>query len=61
MRTRLPGGDLWWHDGGTGGFRSFAGFSLERRRAVAILVNEMRGPDRVAIDLMGLRRVGAGG
>ena len=55
------GGDLWWHDGGTGGFRSFAGFSPERGRAVAILVNEMRGPDRVAIDLMDLRRVSSGG
>ena len=46
MRTRLPGGDLWWHNGGTGGFRSFAGFSPQRRRAVAVLVNDMRGPDR---------------
>ncbi len=56
MRTRLPGGDLWWHNGGTGGFRSFAGFSPQRRRAVAVLVNDMRGPDRAGIDLMGLRR-----
>ena len=56
MRTRLPRGDLWWHNGGTGGFRSFAGFSPQRRRAVAVLVNNMRGPDRAGIDLMGLRR-----
>lgn len=61
MRTRLPGGDLWWHNGGTGGFRTFAGFSPQRRRAVAVLVNDMRGPDRAAIDLMGLRRVRSGG
>lgn len=57
MRTRLPGGDLWWHNGGTGGFRSFVGFSPQRRRAVAILVNDMHGPDRAGIELMGLRRV----
>ena len=60
MRTQLPGGDLWWHNGGTGGFRSFAGFSPQRRRAVAVLVNDMRGPDRAGIDLMGLGPVRSG-
>ena len=53
LRTRLPGGDLWWHNGGTGGFRSFAGFSPQRRRAVAVLVNDRRSPDRAGIDLLG--------
>jgi serine-type D-Ala-D-Ala carboxypeptidase/endopeptidase len=57
FRTRLPGGDLWWHNGGTGGFRSFAGFSPQHRRAVAILVNDRRSPDRAAVELMGLRQV----
>ena len=56
MRTELPTGELWWHNGGTGGFRSFAGFSPDRGRAAAVLVNDSRGPDRAGIDLMGLRR-----
>ena len=42
----LTAGDLWWHNGGTGGFRGFAGFSPQRRRAVAVLVNDPRGPER---------------
>jgi D-alanyl-D-alanine-carboxypeptidase/D-alanyl-D-alanine-endopeptidase len=57
MRSRLPAGDLWWHNGATGGFRAFAGFSPQRRRAVAVLVNNARGPERTNIELMGLRRV----
>lgn len=57
FRTRLRGGDLWWHNGGTGGFRSFAGFSPQRQRAVAVLVNDRRGPDRIGVDLMELRQV----
>ena len=54
FRSRLRGGDVWWHNGGTGGFRSFAGFAPQRRRAVAVLVNDRRGPDRAGIDLLGL-------
>jgi len=53
FRTRLPGGDLWWHNGGTGGFRSFAGFSPQHRRAAAVLVNDLRSPDRASIGLLG--------
>jgi serine-type D-Ala-D-Ala carboxypeptidase/endopeptidase len=57
LRSRLPGGDLWWHNGATGGFRAFAGFSPEHRRAVAVLVNDIRAPEREAVEAMGLRRV----
>jgi CubicO group peptidase (beta-lactamase class C family) len=56
MRTELPTGDLWWHNGSTGGFRSFAGFSPDRGRAAAVLVNDSRGPDRAGIDLIAGRR-----
>jgi D-alanyl-D-alanine-carboxypeptidase/D-alanyl-D-alanine-endopeptidase len=54
LRTRIPAGDLWWHNGGTGGFRSFAGFSPQHHRAVAVLVNDMRSPDRAGIGLLRL-------
>jgi D-alanyl-D-alanine-carboxypeptidase/D-alanyl-D-alanine-endopeptidase len=41
---------LWWHNGGTGGFRSFAGFVPARRTAVVVLSNHAR-----SVDLLGLR------
>lgn len=41
---------LWWHNGGTGGYRSFAGFRPERRDAVVVLSNQSR-----SVDLLGLR------
>ena len=41
---------LWWHNGGTGGFRSFAGFVPDRHVAVAVLSNHSR-----SVDLLGLR------
>ncbi|QIK75891.1 serine hydrolase domain-containing protein [Nocardioides piscis] len=41
---------LWWHNGGTGGYRSFAGFRPERGDAVVVLSNQAR-----SVDLVGLR------
>ncbi|MFM8912998.1 MAG: serine hydrolase domain-containing protein, partial [Flammeovirgaceae bacterium] len=32
-----------WHNGGTGGFRSFAGFDPENKRAIIILTNSTNG------------------
>jgi hypothetical protein len=52
MRTQLPTGDIWWHNGGTGGFRSFAGFSTGQRRVSAVLVNDGRGPEAAGFDLI---------
>ncbi len=54
FRTRLRGGDMWWHNGGTGGFRSFAAFSPQVRRAVAVLVNDRRGPERAGVAALGV-------
>ncbi|MBS1553815.1 MAG: serine hydrolase [Bacteroidetes bacterium] len=34
-----------WHNGGTGGFRSFAGFDPESERAIVILTNSTNGAD----------------
>ncbi|WP_332248909.1 serine hydrolase [Nocardioides sp. CF8] len=41
---------LWWHNGGTGGYRSFAGFRPDRRDAVVVLANQSR-----SVDLLGIR------
>jgi serine-type D-Ala-D-Ala carboxypeptidase/endopeptidase len=50
IRTKLPADDLWWHNGGTGGFRSFAAFSPKQGRASVVLVNDRRGPDRAGVN-----------
>lgn len=34
-----------WHNGGTGGFRSFAGFDPDKKRAIVILTNSTNGAD----------------
>jgi CubicO group peptidase (beta-lactamase class C family) len=34
-----------WHNGGTGGFRSFIGFDPEKKRAIVILTNSTTGAD----------------
>jgi D-alanyl-D-alanine-carboxypeptidase/D-alanyl-D-alanine-endopeptidase len=41
---------LWWHNGGTGGYRAFVGFVPETRTAVAVLGNHTR-----SVDLLGLQ------
>jgi CubicO group peptidase (beta-lactamase class C family) len=41
-----------WHNGGTWGFRSFAGFSPERGRAVVVLSNTARSVDRLGWRLL---------
>jgi D-alanyl-D-alanine-carboxypeptidase/D-alanyl-D-alanine-endopeptidase len=41
---------LWWHTGGTGGYRSFAGFRPDQRDAVVVLSSQAR-----SVDLLGLR------
>jgi len=50
---RLPLGDdganVLWHNGGTGGFRSFVGFAPERGTAVAVLSNCTRSVDAIGM------------
>ena len=43
---------LWWHNGGTGGYRSFAGFRPDQRDAVVVLSNQSRGVDRLGIRVL---------
>ncbi len=51
-RGRLPV-ELLVHEGGTGGFRAFAGLSPERRVAVVVLANQARGVGRLGLRLIG--------
>jgi CubicO group peptidase (beta-lactamase class C family) len=43
---------LLWHNGGTGGFRSFAGFVPQERTAVVVLSNHARFVDLTALRLL---------
>ena len=42
---------IWWHNGGTGGFRSFAAFDPARRAAVVVLSNSSQTVDDVGAHL----------
>jgi hypothetical protein len=44
--------NLVWHNGGTGGFRSFAGFDKTKNKAVVILTNSARGADDLGFHLL---------
>lgn len=44
---RKGGARWWWHNGGTGGFRSFIGFDPAAARGVAVLANDARSVDRI--------------
>jgi CubicO group peptidase (beta-lactamase class C family) len=41
-----------WHNGGTGGFRSFIGFTEDRRAGVLVLSNSSESVDTLAIELL---------
>jgi CubicO group peptidase (beta-lactamase class C family) len=41
-----------FHNGGTGGFRSFAGFVPQTQTAAVVLANDGRSADRLGADLM---------
>ena len=50
--TGRPGDPILWHNGATGGFRSFAGFAPRRQAAVVLLTNSRRGPEPAALRLL---------
>jgi serine-type D-Ala-D-Ala carboxypeptidase/endopeptidase len=52
LPLRRKGVETIWHNGGTGGFRSFAGFVPESRTAVVALANTNRLVDGLAIELL---------
>jgi D-alanyl-D-alanine-carboxypeptidase/D-alanyl-D-alanine-endopeptidase len=41
-----------WHNGGTFGFRSFAGYSPEQGVGAVALTNTLRGVDRLGFKLL---------
>ncbi len=41
-----------WHNGGTGGFRSFAGFDKSKNKAVVVLTNSNTGADDLGFHLL---------
>ncbi len=44
--------NLVWHNGGTGGFRSFAGFDKAKNKAVVVLTNSTTGADDLGFHLL---------
>lgn len=53
MITEREGRTVMWHNGGTGGFRSFLGFDPERDIGVFVLANSDNSVDRVGGWLLG--------
>jgi CubicO group peptidase (beta-lactamase class C family) len=45
--TFVAGDTIVWHSGGTGGYRTFAGFNKKARRAIVILNNSTYSPDQL--------------
>jgi D-alanyl-D-alanine-carboxypeptidase/D-alanyl-D-alanine-endopeptidase len=54
MRRTTNAGTQLWHNGGTGGFRSFVALAPSDHRAVVILTNSfnLRGPDLEGLRLL---------
>ena len=50
--ARVDGNDVVWHNGGTGGYRSFMGVAIATGRAIVVLTNANVSMDGVAISLL---------
>lgn len=46
-------GKIIWHNGGTGGYKSFSGFSKERNKGVVVLTNSTESVDDLGLYLLG--------
>ena len=51
---KAPGGDLMWHNGGTGGYRTFMGYNPRTRVGIVVLSNTSTpaGPDDIGRHLL---------
>jgi serine-type D-Ala-D-Ala carboxypeptidase/endopeptidase len=47
IRTKTPTGNIIWHNGGTGGFRSYTGFDKENALGVVVLANSQENSDNI--------------
>ncbi len=45
-------GDVVWHNGGTGGYRTFAGFVKETQKGVVVFTNSTEGADDIGFRLL---------
>ena len=53
LRVPTAGGQVMlWHNGGTGGFRAFAGFIPAAGVGAVVLANDLRSVDRVGVELL---------
>lgn len=52
ITKELRGQQVTWHDGGTGGFRSFVGFDRESGRGVVVLANTDADVNAGAVELL---------
>lgn len=59
MRTPRIKGDVWWHNGGTGGYRSFFGTIPGKKIAVVVLSNSAGSVDKLALDVLQVLSPGA--
>jgi D-alanyl-D-alanine-carboxypeptidase/D-alanyl-D-alanine-endopeptidase len=50
--TEGPGGQITWHNGGTGGFRSFTGFNPATMTGVIVLANSTDGVDDIGLHIL---------
>jgi CubicO group peptidase (beta-lactamase class C family) len=50
-----PSGDIVWHNGGTGGYRSFIGFDPAKRTGVVLLTNSAIDVDDIGFHLLDRR------
>jgi len=41
-----------WHNGGTGGYRSFIGYQPTKKRGIAVLANSSRSVDMLGMQLL---------
>jgi CubicO group peptidase (beta-lactamase class C family) len=48
---RLDGQDVIWHNGGTGGYRTWMGFDKQKGLAAVVLTNSAHGADDVGFGL----------
>jgi len=48
----VEGVDVVWHDGGTGGYMSFAGFTKDGKKGVVVLTNSTGFPDDIGFHLL---------
>jgi CubicO group peptidase (beta-lactamase class C family) len=52
LTSDVRGRHVTWHNGGTGGWRSWVGLDRDAGRAAVVLLGTTRSPDRVGMDLV---------